>query len=272
MSFARILRLVPAVFLGLSTPALSHELWLAPESYQVETGDSLTVQIKNGEAFEGINLAWYDRRIDRFERLQGGDVSQVTGRSGDIPALVIDDAGDGLMVLAYQSRAQTLTYREWEKFTAFVSHKALHGTLERHADRALPQTGFKEAYSRHAKALIGVGDAAGADRAFGFVTEFVALENPYTGDMSDGLSVQLFYNQEPRADAQVEIFARAPDGAVTITTTRTDAQGRAVIGVAPGHDYLLDAVVMREPATDTAAENGAVWESLWAAMTFHVPG
>ena len=39
--------------------------------------------------------------------------------------------------------------------------------------------------------------------------------------------------------------------------------------VFPGRQYLADAVVLR--AVDPAASGGAVWESLWAALTFATP-
>jgi cobalt/nickel transport protein len=50
---------------------------------------------------------------------------------------------------------------------------------------------------------------------------------------------------------------------------RTDKNGSVSVPIKPGFDYLLDAVVLREAAPQT--NKGAVWESLWAAMTFSVP-
>lgn len=238
----------------------------------METGASLAIHLRNGEGFQGVDLAWFDRRILRFDRVQNGERAALKGRSGDIPAVRLADIGDGLLVLAYESAPGTVTYREWDKFTAFAQHKDLQGTTGAHAARGLPRTRFRELYSRYSKALIGAGTAAGRDRALGLETEFVALANPYTDALDAGLPVQLFYRGAPRASAQVEIFDRAPDGAVTISTLRTDRQGRAAIPVRPGHEYLLDAVVIRQPAPALAAEKDAVWETLWAAMTFRVPG
>ena len=83
------------------------------------------------------------------------------------------------------------------------------------------------------------------------------------------MPVQVFYQGQPRANAQVELFDRAPDGTVTATTTRTDGQGRAFLSVQPGHMYLADHVVMRE--RDPAEPEGAAWESLWASLSFEVP-
>jgi hypothetical protein len=83
------------------------------------------------------------------------------------------------------------------------------------------------------------------------------------------MPLQVFYDRKPRADVQIELFERAPDGSVAITTHRTDADGRAVVPVRPGHTYLADAVAMRP--LDGSKGNGAVWHSDWAALTFAVP-
>ena len=97
-------------------------------------------------------------------------------------------------------------------------------------------------------------------------TEFVALSNPYTDPPGEGMPVRLLYRDAPRADAPVEVFARAPGGTVTRSVMRTDAQGEVTIPVAPGHDYLLNAVVLR-----LLEDRREVWETLWASLTFHVP-
>jgi len=146
----------------------------------------------------------------------------------------------------------------------------LGDALDRHAARGLPDADFAEVYTRFSKSLIGVGSAAGADHDFGLETELVALANPYTDDMSGGLPLRLTYRGEVRADAQVEIFDRAPSGEVTITRPRTNAEGVVTVPVTPGHHYMADAVVLREPEGENLT--GAVWESLWANLTWAVPG
>jgi len=85
------------------------------------------------------------------------------------------------------------------------------------------------------------------------------------------LPVRVLYREMPRIGAQVEIFQMDPDGEVTVTTTQTDDAGEALIPVLPGHRYLLDAVVLREPSDALAADKDVVWETLWAALTFAVP-
>ena len=66
-----------------------------------------------------------------------------------------------------------------------------------------------------------------------------------------------------------ELWDRAPDGTVTVTLHRTDSTGHALLPVASGHVYMVDAVAMLETAPE--APRNAVWHSLWAALTFEVP-
>jgi uncharacterized GH25 family protein len=170
----------------------------------------------------------------------------------------------------HESTDLKLRYTDFEKFKRFVAHKDLAGAVAAHEARALSKTEFTEAYSRYAKSLVAVGEGAGQDRAFGLETEIVALANPYTDDLDKGLPVQVFYRGDVRRDAQVELFERMGE-VVTITRHRTDENGIASLPVRPGAEYMADAVVIRQPEAKLATELGAVWETLWANLTFAVP-
>lgn len=255
------------MMLCLSSTTYAHEFWIEPQNYQVQKGAPITADLKNGQKFKGSNLAYFDNRIARFEVVQNGTVTPVTGRLGDVPALQVTAPDDGLLVVVHQTAPSKITYKEWDKFQAFADHKDFGEMRARHESLGFPTDKFKETYTRYAKALIAVGDGNGADAPTGMETEFVALSNPYTDNLTQGMAVQVLYRDASRPDAQIEIFDRAPDNTVTITTTPTNAEGRALIPVLPGHTYLLDAVVLRE-----APKGGdTVWETLWAALTFSVP-
>ncbi len=250
------------------TSAVSaHEFWIEPQNYQVENGTILQADLKNGQNFKGIDLAFFENRFARFDMIQNGVVSPVAGRMGDSPALQQPVDGDGLLVIVHETTASRLTYTEWDKFQAFADHKGFGDMRARHEALGFPTDTFKETYFRYAKALVAVGAGAGQDEPSGMETEFVALTNPYTDALGGIMRVQVLYQGQPRINAQVEIFDRASDGTVTVTTTQTDASGIAQVPVTRGHSYLLDAVVLREAPKDS----GTVWESLWAALTFAVP-
>lgn len=256
--------------IALGGKGMAHEFWIDPAAFMVAQGDTLEAQLRVGEGYRGGPQIYMPRAFARFDLVTGAVVNPVEGRLGDIPALSVEGVAEGLVVVVHETAGQDLTWSEWERFVGFAEHKDLGDVAALQAARGLDRENVREVYVRYAKSLIAVGDGAGADARQGLRTEFVALDNPYTDELSDGFAVQLWLDDAVRADEQVELFDRAPDGTVTITTHRTDAQGVARLAVQPGHSYMIDAVVL-EPL-DPEAEADPEWRTLWANLTFAVPG
>ncbi len=265
-------------------PANGHELWISPDNYQLSLDEPLTAHIRIGEKLEGPSFPFVEMNFERFEIADAKTNSKVAGRLGDAPALNQKAKNAGLNIIVYETTANFVTYTDLEKFRNFVSHKGYPEIIDDHIGRGLPQTGFKERYFRYAKSLIAVENGAGADRKMGLEIEIVALENPYTDNLSAGLPVQVLYQDKPLANAQIEVFERAGSstepveddmrGKVDISIIEADLDGKANIPVRPGYEYLVDSVVIRPvepPADDSGSTNPAVWESLWASMTFEIP-
>lgn len=270
MTTSRLL-LAALVVAHSAASAAGHEFWIDVQRYQIDAGDAIVADLRVGETFEGTAMSYLPQGFRRFEIVEAGTAVSVEGRMGDRPALSQAVPQSGLAVIVHETTNSFLTWQDFARFEGFVTHKDAAWAVAAHAARGLPDTGFREAYSRHAKALVAVGDGAGADREVGLETEIVALANPYVEDVSGGMPVRLLYRGAPRADAQVEIFEKAPDGAVAVSTVRTDGAGVARVPVRPGHVYMLDAVVIREPEGDLASRPDIAWESLWANLTFAVP-
>ena len=229
----------------------------------------LPVSLRNGENFDGTSLIYNENSFTRFDHWDGQRMRMLEGRIGDRPAIKVAPQTPGLQTVLYESTTSVLTYREWEKFIAFVEHKDFDGALEAHDTRGLSREEFGEAYSRHAKMLFCSDICDGQDRIHGLETEIVALTNPYTPDLKS-MQVQVYYRSETLPDQQVEIFARDGQG-VKVSTVKTDSAGVATIPIEPGTEYLLDAVTLREPSPDLAEARDVVWETLWAALTFKTP-
>ena len=265
-------RLILSVWCAISASiATAHEFWIEPERYQVAADDKIVARFKNGENFEGVNLGYFDRRTQRYELASGGRVAPVTPRLGDNPALNVTPPGDGLAVVLHETTPSYVTYKTWEKFQTFADHKDFPDWRATHTRLGFSEPPFKERYTRHAKALIAVGDGAGADARYGMMTEFVALTNPYDPDFDGVMRVQVYFEGAVRPDAQVEVFDRAPDDSVAVTLHRTDADGIATIPVVAGPDYHFDAVVLEPIDADAEPDATAVWDTYWAALTFAVP-
>lgn len=257
-------------FLFFVPAATAHEFWIEPETYTVDLGDPIIAELRVGQDFKGAAQTYFPDRFARFDVKMGETTRAVEGRIGDRPAMTFVPEGEGLAVVIHETKGHTLRYSSRDLFENFVEHKDLGDVLKRHAARGLPELEFREAYTRYAKSLVAVGDGAGADTAVGLHTEIVALTNPYTGDLSDGVGVRVLLDGKPRADAQVEVFARDGDGNVTQSFYRTDAAGETVIPVDPATEYMVDAVVMEDTGNDDP-EAGPVWHSAWANLTFRTP-
>jgi cobalt/nickel transport protein len=254
---------------ALSIPAAAssaHEFWIEPQRFQVESGEDMAIDLKNGQNFVGTRLSYFQNQFTRFELAQGDTLIPAEGRTGDRPALKATAPQDGLLVILHESTPGRLKYTEWAKFAKFAAHKDFPNAEADHTAAGWPREDFRESYTRHVKALMSVGTGEGADQKYGMETEFVALTNPYSDDFDGTMRVQVFFKDTPRADAQVEVFERAPDETVAITLYRTNYEGIASIPVKPAHTYLFDAVVL-QPHT---ADDKSVWQTLWAALTFQV--
>ncbi|MHA6326070.1 DUF4198 domain-containing protein [Roseivivax sp. CAU 1753] len=268
---SKVFRAILATLLasGMSAPALAHEFWIQPTQYQVAAGGDVVADIRVGQDFKGVAYSYIPPNFARFDLVMGDTVLPVEGRAGDRPALQMAAPGDGLVIVVHQTKVYKLVYTDFDKFSDFVTHKDAAWALDRFEERGLDPGNVRENYTRFGKSLIAVGAGDGVDREVGLLTEIVAEANPYTDDLSGGLPVRVLFEGTPRAAAQVELFARLPDGTVEVTTHETDADGRAVLPASPGVEYLADAVVIRELDAELATD--PTWESLWASLTYKIP-
>lgn len=263
-----IVAVVFGVF-GASPAVFAHEFWLDAQDYTLETGQKLMVDIRVGQDFKGNKYSFNPNLFHDFSFTDTDGKRPVEGRIGDRPAVSMVPPKQGLLVLNHFSTSQLLTYENDGNFESFILSKGLDWVLEKHAERGLPISGFGEGYTRFAKSLISVGDGAGHDTRIGMPFELVALKNPYTDDLTDGLPFRLFWGAEAIAGIQVDIFNRAANQTEVVKThVITDETGLATIPIVRGNTYLINAVHMIIPSDEEIARAGAAWHSLWASMTF----
>jgi hypothetical protein len=258
-------------FACIATTAKAHEFWIEPELYQIVTGSDVVAELRVGQNFGGASQSYLPQNFRRFDYVVNGSTSPVAGRLGDRPAVRLETPGDGLVVIIHETTDFKITWDEFGKFESFVRHKDEAWVLASHHPEGISRENVSEAYSRYAKSLVAVGSGAGVDFEAGLETEIVALENPYTDDMADGIDVRVLYQGAPRAGEQIEVFEKSENGEVSVFTLQTDDSGAATIPVKPGYQYMLDSVVLRKASAELASSRSVVWESLWANLTFAIP-
>jgi len=257
------------LFLSVISPAVAaHEFWIEPEQYFVDTKSMIKASLRIGDDFEGSTVVYHKSNTNRFDLVNQGRSEEINPRLGDDPALAVQAQQSGLHVVVHQSGISTLSYTKWEKFKSFADNKDFKNIQKRHQARGLADKHFVEAYCRYSKSLIAVGDGAGNDQQNGLEIELVALQNPYTSDLSDGIKVAGYYQGRTQANTQIELFEKSPQGEVKASRLRTNDLGVVVLPVKPNHQYLVDMVVLREPSETLTKDKRAVWETVWASLTF----
>ena len=270
--FRRALIAAAATML-IASPAASHEFWLEAEDYTVASGEPVRIDLRVGQGFRGDALP-YNPASERRTALIGPDgEAEVTSRIGDRPAIDQPVPGDGLLIAVHETGDTPLTYKDAATFETFVTMEGLDGTLERHAKRGLPPSGFTEVFSRSVKALVSLGEEGGADRALGLAVEIVVEGDPYAEPLPESVTLVATADDEPMAGALINVFTKPQAGLgvdekAGLTKLRTDEAGRATLPLEPGLIYLANVVDMREASAKLEVETGAVWESRWGSTTF----
>lgn len=252
---------VSGVVLSASVPA--HEYWLDPLDATPDPGGVLLADIRNGEDFRGSSFPFDPARMQRVELVGGGEIVDIEGRLGDFPAFRIPLGDAGAYLLSVATGPQPLVYDTLADFITFLEYHGASGILDRHAERALPETGIRETYYRYAKTLVHAGDvAATADSAapddvgnarLDTRLEIVPENDPITASAAD---FTLLYEGEVLEDSQVELFLRREDGRVDRQVARSDADGNVRFALEASGEYLVNAVHVVEPSGD-AAQGGA---------------
>jgi len=254
----------------LASPVVAHELWIEPAEYQVQSFDNVVAGIKNGEDFEGTQLSYLPRDFEHFVILGANQAIGVVSRIGDRPAIDQAAPGAGLNIIVYESKPTTISYDSFEKFENFATNHGVDNIAKTHYARGLSSGKFSEVYTRYSKALVSVGNALGADRHIGLEAELVALENPYLLKDATDIRVQLFFNGAPLPQSQLELYSKTSSGELSASVHHTDADGIATLPIVSGSQYMANAVIFRQPH-ERHRDTNAVWETLWANLTFAVP-
>ena len=259
------------IFLFFPFTVLGHELWIDTTDFRVEKDTEINLNLRNGENFEGFSLGYFDRSVEKLYWRQNGNQFDNTSRQGDIPALKILPVENGLVSVVYVSTPSIIRYQQFKKFKNFAIAKHSQDAIELHLNSGFPEENFSEIYTRYSKALLGVGGAQGSDKVNDLELELVALQNPYTDDISAGIEILALYQGRPQTFAMLNVFERSnTDADVNFFVVKTDEKGIATVQVKNDNAYLIDNVILRPANDELFKDKGVIWESLWAALTFGV--
>lgn len=241
----------------------AHEFWIDPVTFTPKLNATVPIVFRIGVDFKGDTYP-FERTLDRgFGLVDGRGRRSLKSVDGDDPATKVKFTAPGLATVWHRRAAEIVTFETMAKFEASLIEEGYGALAAVHRAAGRPLTGIREAYTRHAKTLVRVGDGTGGqDRAIGMLIELVAEQNPYTHAADKPLTMQLLYAGKPLASTLVKVIHR--DDPLSPRRLMTDQEGRVAIDVTRPGEYLVNAVHM---LAGTPADK-ADWVSHWASLTF----
>ncbi|HEX4966482.1 MAG TPA: DUF4198 domain-containing protein [Thermoanaerobaculia bacterium] len=266
----RFSKLALAVQLALlAAPAVrAHDFWIEPSAFRPAIAQRVAVRLRVGQEFRGDPVPRDPNLLKRFVLVGPKGETPIAGVPNTEPAGFLSVPSPGLYTIVYTSSPEPVTL-DAKKFNEYVAQEGLEKIQELRVQRGQGDAPDREIFSRCAKALVAAGGGeaeAGWNRALGLRLELIPGVNPYMLTGRQALPVRLFYEGRPLSGALVTAFTKEQPGLKV--SARSDAQGRVELQIDRPGTWLVKAVHM----TPAPKESGADWESVWASLTFEVPG
>ena len=265
------MRLVRHLVAGLSVAALAvwsaatvaHEFWIEPSSFQLRPEERVDLRLCIGDGGDAWPVARDASRIETFASIGPGGRVSVPGLHGSDPAGVARFTATGGYVVAYETNhARTSqTAAQFDEYLLDVGLETIAAARRKRGDGVLR---VREAYSRHAKALLAVGGkpTPPQDHAVGLRLELILDGSQSARRGTDESTFRLLYLGRPLAGALVTAVALGSESA--LQQARSDAHGRVSFTLRRGKTWRINAVHMVRGDRDL----GADWESLWTSLVF----
>lgn len=244
-----------------AAPLLGHDLYLMPERFRMQPGETVQVAIHNGDRFPESEQPPVLARVRDFG-ISGGPAAAGLRIDGARAVGTLRPVTPGTVVVAARTVANFLSLPP-AKFAAYLKEEGLDWVIAERERRGESGRPSRELYAKHAKALLVVGAPGTGWRApAGLDLEFVPESDP------QGASVRyvLLWKGQPAAGVRVEL-ARAWNGQTGKRILgRTDGGGRIAVSIPGPGRYRLHAVAMRR----STGGGNIDWESDWASLTWEV--
>jgi len=262
----RVVRLATLALAFACADAIAHDFWVEPTTFSPVSGAPVGVRLCVGDGFDGWSLARNAQRIVRFAALGASGEQAIVGLDGSEPAGFVRLTAPGDYIITYRSN-DAFTRMPAAKFDEYLKDKGLNGIIALRKLQGADSRPVREAYSRHAKALLRVGGSGDevVDRPIGLRLELVAEPRLPTERADTVYAFRLLYDGRPLAGAL--LTAMRPGTADAEQRVVTGDDGRARFRLHDSGLWRVASVHMIKATEPIAAE----WVSLWASLTFELP-
>ena len=125
--FRTILCLLPALVLTTGA-ARAHDFWVEPSEFIVKPGDSVTLQLREGQQLVGNSLPYVTDWFKDFSRSDAQGREPVVSEMGDEPAATLSIRAVGTTLLGYRSTPDFVTLTP-EEFAEYLRKEGMEYVL-----------------------------------------------------------------------------------------------------------------------------------------------
>jgi uncharacterized GH25 family protein len=256
------------LLIALAGGAQAHDSWLEPKSFELRAGASVPLKFYVGHHGEqkSASLSPRPRWLTSLSASGPSGRIDLLKTKGFNPAAAITLRTPGTTVVALDTADfhHEMTPAE---FANYMDEEGLAGakaTLER---RPIRGRKVREAYRRHAKALVQIGGSAAGPvtRRLGQRLEIVPSVSPYSLRAGDRLPAAIWYRDKPLAGALVTLgdLDRPKD---PLIRARSDRQGKVAFALPRAGRWMMN-VVWSAPAPAGRSD----FLTSFSSLTFAVP-
>lgn len=251
---------ITLIALMISEAASAQEYYLKPQSFAVEKGADIIVELFRGNKFNSAEDKKIENQKVKSAGYFQGDKSLSLVDSGDVvKALTISPKGSGL----YLASAELFNSVEQKSRTSLNNQFGEEGFAEV-AEKAPMKQLFSVSNHYYVKSLImsekPSGDAYRS--ASGKDLDIVLLQNPYKMKYGEDVTVQILSKNKPVSKAHVTISTKTLSGSLFSTSQVTDDDGKIYVKLNRAGDWLIKAVNI------TPAKKSADFDRWFSSYSF----
>ncbi len=252
----------------LSTSTISaHDLWLVPQLFRINPGDSVTISANTGMDFPNSLSAVSPDRVNQFILVGKSIKKNITDLKVQGNSLITEctfkESGTYVVGVDLKPKEIKLTA---EEFNEYLLHDGLPNIYELRKKEGILDKSAVEHYSKYPKTVIQVGKKLDETptKPLGLPIEIVPKVNPYGLKIGDDLEVTVLFQGKPLSGAAIA-WSYPGKGEEFAGSKETDKNGKAVIPLEKVGPYLIRLTHMEWVKKPTHE-----WESFWTSLTFEV--
>ena len=258
------------IFAGFSSPAIAHDFWITPQSYQIKKQGAVPVSIMVGHPKDRSRWALNPHRVISLKSISEDGIADHQERmdtllpNGDL-LLSFKQPGTHLMMIETTSAKSILPA---ETFNDYLKEEGLTPIAADRERKDAQNKEGREIYSRRGKAIIQIGeldkDAANyVTRPVGMTLEIVPETNPYALSADEPLTSITYYRGKPIEGVTIGLISLDTEAGL-VAVKKTNKKGEVTFKRPETGQWMLHAV-WSDPLEDTTQ---ADYDTIFSSLSF----